>query len=111
MKKDLDYCQRSWVSENHCQINKECEDHAVLSERLVLADLYKDTDIADTFTGLATNMLTGLRKKDFQLQVPHTLNKQSNLKKGMMNLFAQGLEQQVAEQKSCWRKQKCEARC
>ena len=99
MKKDLDYCQRNWVSENHCQINKECEDHAVLSERLVLADLYRDTDIADTFTGLATNMLTGLRKKDFQLQVPHTLNKQSNLKKGMMNLFAQGLEQQVAEQK------------
>ena len=66
---------------------------------MVLADLYRDTDIADTFTGLATNMLTGLRKKDFQLQVPHTLNKQSILKKGMLNLFAQGLEQQVAEQK------------
>ena len=41
----------------------------------MLPDLYRDTDIADTFAGIATNMLTGSRKKDFQLQPPFAIPK------------------------------------
>ena len=90
--KDLDYHERNWVSENHLQVKQSCEDHATLADSLTVADLLRDTDVADCFAGLATKKLVRSKRVDLDLKHPQAPYQSMHLKTALQN-FDQNFKQ------------------
>ena len=97
-KMDLEYHERNWVSENHCQVNQSCSDHADMSDWLVIADTLRDTNVAGCIAGLAASKLTyQSRKADFDLRPPRATTRSTHLKLAMQSLQQTKRDQQPTQ--------------
>ena len=61
------------MSRNHCLVSQPIDEHATFAEKLVYADLLRDSDVPDELAATATKVLVGKRRHyNMGLEPPET---------------------------------------